>query len=196
MRRLHLPLALLLSISALACGGDDAQEAAEAAADAMRSAADAMQSAAENLASDEDGEDTAAMTAEEMQETLPEELAGLTRTSTERQSMGAGGMNISQAEATYEGDGKSLEIRLMSGAVMAGPAMAFTMVQFDRTTEDGYERTIQYEGMPGMQEYEESGDDRHAVMTVLVNNNLMVRIEAEGMTMEEVEDVFDDLDLT
>lgn len=196
MRRLHLPLCLLLSISALACGGDDAQEAAEAAADAMRSAADAMQSAAENLASDEDGADAPAMTAEEMQETLPEELAGLTRTSTERQSMGAGGMNISQAEATYEGDGKSLEIRLMSGAVMAGPAMAFTMVQFDRTTEDGYERTIQYEGMPGMQEYEESGDDRHAVMTVLVNNNLMVRIEAEGMTMEEVEDVFDDLDLT
>ncbi|MBT8402852.1 MAG: hypothetical protein KJP18_03275 [Gemmatimonadetes bacterium] len=195
MRRTSLASALLLSIAAVACGGDDAQDAAEAAADAMRNAADAMQNAADNMASSDDA-DAPAMTAEEMQESLPEEMAGLTRTTTERQSMGAGGMNISQAEATYEGDGKTLEISLMSGAVMAGPAMAFTMVQFDRTTEDGYERTIQYDGMPGMQEYEEDGDYRRAVMTVLVNNSLLVRIEAEGMTMDEVEDVFDDLDVT
>jgi hypothetical protein len=193
MRRASLPLALLLSLTTVACGGEDAQEAAEAAADAMRSAADAMQDAAENLASNDD--DSEPMTAEAMQDALPEELAGLSRTSTERQSMGAGGMNIGQAEATYEGDGKTLEVRMMSGAVMTGPAMAFTMVSFDRTTETGYERTMEYRGMSGMQEYEEEGDYRRAVMTVLVNNSLMVRLEAEGMTMEEVEEAFDDLDV-
>lgn len=110
--------------------------------------------------------------------------------------MGAGGFSMAQATATYEGDGKTLEVTLMSGGgVMAGPAMAFTMVDFDRTTDRGYERTMEIDGMKGMQEYEEDGDYRRAVLVVLVNRDLMVRLEAEGMTMDEVEDAFRDLDL-
>lgn len=196
MRRPPLALVLALALAPVACGGDAAEDAAQSAADAMQQAADAMQQAAENMASNSSGSDAAPMTAQELQDALPEELAGLDRTSTERQSMGAAGMNMAQATATYEGDGKTLEVQMMSGGgILAGPAMAFTMVDFDRSTDDGYERTVEYRGMKGMQEYEENGDYRRAVMMLLVNNNLMVRLEAEGMTMDEVEDAFDDLDL-
>ncbi len=196
MRHAPLALVLALALAPVACGGDAADDAAQSAADAMQQAADAMQQAADNMASNGSNDDAEPMTAEEMQEALPEELAGLDRTSTERQSMGAGGMNMAQASATYEGDGKTLEVGMMSGGgIMAGPAMAFTMVSFDRTTDDGYERTIEYDGMKGMQEYEENGDYMRAVMMVLVNNSLMVRLEAEGMTMDEVEDAFDDLNM-
>ncbi len=193
MRRLPLALALALLVAPIACGGDAADDAAQTAADAMQQAADAMQQAADNLANGE-GDDAVQMTGEEMQDALPEELAGLERMTSERSSMGAAGLNMAQATATYEGDGKSLEVQMMSGGgIMAGPAMAFTMVDFDRTTQDGYERTVTYDGMKGMQEYEENGDYRRAVMMILVNNSLMVRLEAEGMTMDEVEDAFDDL---
>lgn len=196
MRASALTLVFALSFGALGCGDDAAEDAAQSAADAMQQAADAMQQAAENLASSGSGDDAEPMSAEELQDALPEEIAGLERTSSERESMGAAGMNMAQATATYEGDGKTLEVRMMSGGgIMAGPAMAFTMVSFDRTTEDGYERTVEHDGMKGMQEYEEDGDYRHAVMTILVNNNLLVRLEAEGMTMDEVEDAFDELDL-
>lgn len=196
MRRLPTTLALTLATGLIACGGDAADDVPATAAEAMQQAADAMQQAADNLANTGSSDDSAPLTAEELQDVLPEELAGLERTSSERQSMGAAGMSMAQATGTYEGDGKELEVSLMSGGgIMAGPAMAFTMVQFDRSTDDGYERTVEYDGMKGMQEYEEDGDSQRAVMTILVNNSLMVRLEAEGMTMEEVEDAFDDLDL-
>ncbi len=192
MRRHTSALVIFLALGSLACGGDSA----DSAANAMQEAADAMQEAADDMASRASSDDAEAMTAQEMQDALPEELAGLARTSTERQSVGAAGMGMAQAQATYEGEGRRLEVQLMSGrGIMAGPAMAFTMVDFDRTTDRGYERTVEYDGKKGMQEYEENGDDRRATMLLLVNDQLMVRLEAEGMTMDEVEDAFDELEV-
>lgn len=195
MSRPSLSLALVLALITAACGGENADPAADSASDAMQQAADAMEQAAENMAG---GSDDAPepMTAQELQDALPEELVGMERTSTERQSMGAAGINMAQAEATYEGDGRRLEVRMMSGAgILAGPAMAFSMVEFDRTTETGYERTIEYDGMKGMQEYEEEGDTRRATMMVLVDDRLLVSLEGEGMSMEEIEEAFDRLDV-
>jgi hypothetical protein len=190
MRRPYLAVSLLLALGPVACGGD-------AAEDGMNAATEAMQDAVDNLAGGGSGEAAEPMTAEEMQDALPEELAGMERTSTERQSVGAAGMNMAQAQATYEGEGRTLEVALMSGGgILAGPAMAFSMVDFDRSTDTGYERTIEYKGMKGMQEYDEGGDRRRATMMLLVNNSLLVRLEAEGMTMDEVEDAFDDLDIS
>lgn len=200
MRRFAYACSMALLVAPLACGGDSsedtAQNAAQSAADAMRQAADAMQDAATNLSSNASTEEGEPWTAQEMQDALPESLAGLERTSSERSSTGAAGITMAQAQATYEGEGRTLEVQMMSGGgIMAGPAMAFTMVEFDRADDNGYERTITYDGMKGMQEWEENGDDRHAVMMILVHSSLMVRLEADGMTMDEVEDAFDDLDL-
>lgn len=200
MRRPAFPFMMLMLVAPLACGGDSsedmAQNAAQSAADAMQQAAEAMQGAAASMSANASGESAEAWTAEQMQDALPDELAGMERTSSERQSTGAAGFTVATATATYAGDGQELEVSLMSGSgVMAGPAMAFTMVEFDRSDDNGYERTITHDGMKGMQEWEENGDYQRAVMTVLVNNSLMVRLEAEGMTMDEVEDALDDLDL-
>lgn len=200
MRRFASACSMMLLVAPLACGGDSseelAQNAAQSAAEAMRQAADAMQDAAANMSSSSSSEEGEAWTAQQMQDALPTSLAGLDRTSSERNSTGAAGITVAQASATYEGDGRELEVQLMSGGgIMAGPAMAFTMVEFDRADDNGYERTITHNGMKGMQEWEENGDYQRAVMMVLVNSTLMVRLEAEGMTMDEVEDAFDDLDL-
>jgi len=190
------PLAPAFALALLAaCGGESAESAAESASDAMQQAADAMQRAADDMAGSS-GDAPEPMTAEEMQDALPEELAGLPRMSTERQSVGAAGFGMAQAQATYEGEGRSLEVEMMSGTgILAGPAMAFSMVDFDRTTETGWERTIEHDGMKGMQEYEERGDTPRATMMVLVHDRLLVRLEAEGMSMEQVEDAFDELDV-
>ncbi|MEK9502807.1 hypothetical protein [Gaopeijia maritima] len=200
MRRFAYACSMVLLVAPLACGGDSsedmAQDAAQSAADAMRQAADAMQDAAANLSSNASTDEGEPWTAQEMQDALPESLAGMDRTSSERSSTGAAGITMAQAQATYESEGRTLEVQMMSGGgIMAGPAMAFTMVEFDRADDNGYERTITHDGMKGMQEWEENGDYRRAVMMILVHSSLMVRLEAEGMTMDEVEDAFDDLDL-
>lgn len=117
------------------------------------------------------------------------------RTSSERQSVGAAGIQMATATAKYEGDGRTLTVNLMSGGgLMAGPAMAFAMVDFDRSTDDGYERTVTLHGFKGMETYEENGDYRRAEITLLVGNNVMIKLESEGMTMDELEDALDDLD--
>lgn len=205
MRRPPLVLVLTLAFALIpafaACGGDSADNASadsasDSPADAMQQAAEAMEEAASRMRSGSSDDAPEPMTAEQMQEALPDELAGMERTSSERQSMGAAGMSMAQAQATYEGDGRKLEVQLMSGlGILAGPAMAFTMMEFDRTTDDGYERTIEYDGMPGMQEYSENGDDIRAMMMLLLNDRVMVRLEADGMTMGEVEAAYDELDI-
>ena len=191
-----LAAAFVLALFGAACGGDAAESAAETAADALRDAADRMEQTAENLRESGDDDSGDVMDSEALQDRLPEELAGLHRISSERQSMGAGGLNMSTAEAVYENDdGQRVEVTLMTGAgILMGPAMAFNMVDFERTTASGFERTVTLHGFKGMQTYEESGGQRDASISLLVDDRVLIQLDAEGMTMEELEEVLEELD--
>lgn len=194
MRRLA-PLAVLMLIAPLACGGDAAEEAAQTAADAMQQAADAMQNAANQMQSGAGDGDSEPMDAQALQDHLPEELAGLERVSSERQSMGAAGMQMATAVGVYEGDGRRIEVRLSSGGgIMAGPAMAFSMVDFDRTTDSGFERTVRMHGFKGMQTYENDGGVESAELMLIVDNNVLIQMESTGMSMDDLEEALDELD--
>ena len=45
-----------------------------------------------------------------------------------------------------------------------------------------------------MQSYEEEGGRRSAELTLLVDDRVLVQMESEGLTMDELEDALDDLD--
>ncbi len=201
MRWLALPLLPLLIIAPLACGSEAAdealREAARSAAEAMRQAAEAVESAGDHLsASGEAPPEGEAWTAEAMQEALPASLSGLERTSLRRESTGAAGIRMAQATASYGGEGRELEVQLVSGGgIMAGPAMAFALIEFDRSDDRGYERTITRNGMKGMQTWNEAGATPRATLTLLVHRNLLVRLEGTGVTMDELERAFDALPL-
>jgi hypothetical protein len=196
MRRIAPAAVLLLALAPLACGGDAAEEAAQTAADAMQQAADALQSAANDMQANSEGDgDSEPIDAQALQDRFPDELVGLERVSSERQSMGAVGMQMATAVAVYEGDGKQIELRLSSGGgIMAGPAMAFAMVDFDRTTQTGFERTVQMHGFKGMQSYENDGGEESAELMLIIGNRVFLQMESTGMSMEELEEALDELD--
>lgn len=195
MRRLAPAAVLLLALAPLACGGDAAEEAAQSAADAMQQAANALQSAANDMQANADGDNSEPLDAQQLQDRLPEELAGLERVSSERQSMGAAGMQMATAVAVYEGDGKQIELRLSTGAgIMAGPAMAFSMVDFDRSTDTGFERTVQMHGFKGMQTYENDGGRESADLMLIIGSRVFLQMESTGMSMDELEEALDELD--
>lgn len=201
MRRLAPFVSLLLVLAPLGCGDDVNEDsllgAAQKAAEALRQAADAMEQAGSNLAAtNESIADGDEWSGEQLQDALPTSLVGLERTSSRRESTGAAGIRISQAVATYGADDRTLEVQLMSGGgLMAGPAMAFTLVDFDRADDNGYERTITRNGLKGMQKWEDTGSRQRATLTLLVNRNLLVQLESSGLTMDEVERAFDALNL-
>lgn len=187
----------LVSLLTTGCGGDAAEEATRNAAEALRDAADAIQQQADGMrAAGEEGESREpALDAQALQDRLPDRLAGMTRTSSERQSVGAAGLNLASATAVYEDGDRRLELQLSSGpGILMGPAMAFNVVEFDRTTDTGFERTVRLHGFKGMQSYEERGDRRSAELTLLVDDRVLIQMEAEGLTMDELEDALDDLD--
>jgi hypothetical protein len=196
MRRLAPAAVLLLALAPLACGGDAAEEAAQTAADAMQQAANALQSAANDMqAKSEGGATSEPIDAQALQDRLPDELGGLERVSSERQSMGAAGMQMATAVAVYEGDGKQIELRLSSGGgIMAGPAMAFSMVDFDRTTDHGFERTVRLYGFKGMQSYDNDGGEESADLMLMIGNRVLLQMESTGMSMDDLEEALDELD--
>lgn len=88
---------------------------------------------------------------------LPEAVAGLTRNSATSEKAAMGPMSVSHAEGSYGGDG-SRRIRLkvtdMGGAGLAMSGLvAWSMVETDRETQDGHERTGKIDGRPFHERY-------------------------------------------
>ena len=77
---------------------------------------------------------------------------------------------------------------------MAGPAMAFSMVDFDRSTDNGFERTVQMHGFKGMQSYENDGGEESADLMLIIGNQVFLQMESTGMSMDELEEALDELD--
>lgn len=197
MRRLVPAAILAFAIAPLGCGEQAAEEAARSAAEAMQGAANALQQAADDMNANSEGgdDDGETMDAQALQDRLPDELAGLERVSSERNSMGAVGMQMATALAVYRGDGKEIELRLSSGGgIMAGPAMAFAMVDFDRATDTGFERTVEMYGFKGMQSYENDGGGESADIMLIIDNRVFLQMESTGMSMDELEEALDELD--
>jgi hypothetical protein len=180
---------------AVACGGDtpevETTRAPETMGEAMQQAQAAMEAMRE---SNESGEAAPLVAATTLQERLPEELVGLRRASSERSQGGAMGMNISTANAEYEGEGNQrLRVTLSDvggSAMMAGLGAAWAMIDVDRANDTGFERTVTVDGHRGFEKEERSGDDATRELSVIVGNRLLVQLEADNVSMDDLRRAF------
>jgi len=116
---------------------------------------------------------------------LPAALpGGLTRTSIESSSAGAGGIGGSTAEAKY-GSGDA-EVRLSvtdMGALGAIAAMGSAFnVQSSKQTSTGYERTGKVDGRMTNEEFDTS--DKHGSYGTLVADRVMVKAEGHAPSID------------
>jgi len=180
---------------AVACGGDtpevETTRAPETMGEAMQQAQAAMEAMQE---ASESGEAAPLVAATTLQERLPEELVGLRRASSERSQGGAMGMNISTANAEYEGEGNQrLRVTLSDvggSAMMAGLGAAWAMVDVDRANDTGFERTVTVDGHRGFEKEERSGDEATRELSVIVGNRLLVQLEADNVSMDDLRRAF------
>lgn len=108
---------------------------------------------------------------------LPASAGGWTRTALESSAASAGGMGGSQAEARYEANGQSVQLKvadLASAGAFAAMASAFK-VETSREDDQGYEKSGLIDGRYTMEKWNKDGRGSYGV---LLNDRFLV--EAEG----------------
>ena len=118
---------------------------------------------------------------------VPEQLAGLSRTSLEARSDSAMGMTFSSVEASYAKDAQSLDVKVQDlGSV---PALAMAMGAWanstvDRETQTEVERVYKKDGVSFKEEYAKDGS--RAEIAMMLGNGVLLEVTGQGAGIEAV----------
>jgi hypothetical protein len=134
----------------------------------------------------------------DLKDLLPKKLAGLKRTdfSGERKSMF--GIKISSAQAEYEGrKGESMEVTITDLGTIKGVGkfakFGWSMIEIDKETNTGYERTIEYRGHKGFEEYDK--EEKEGKIDIIIANRFAVEINGYNIPEKKLRDGLDDIDV-
>lgn len=133
----------------------------------------------------------------DLKELLPADADGLARQEATGEKNGVAGFTISTATGKYANadDTETVELTLVDGG---GPAMmmglaAWSMMEVDKETADGYEKTSTMGGYKSYEKYENS--DRSGEIAVLVNKRFIVTAKGRGISMDKLKATLEDVDL-
>jgi hypothetical protein len=199
--RTYFPVLLVaFSLGLYACGGgsDNGQESVEQAREEASSSEQSAGDAAEGMKQQMQGEGKSkeAVDFRELKKLLPEELAGLKRSSRSGQKTGAMSFNLSVAEAVYEGEGGKLEVVLTDFAGM-GRAMLgmvpWAELEIDKETETGYERTTTIKGYKAFEEYD--NQSKQGKVSIIADGRFVIAIEGANVEADVMREALDGIDL-
>jgi hypothetical protein len=125
-----------------------------------------------------------ALTTEQLKALLPQELLGMKRSGFSANSM----MGYGMAEATYKSDdNKQLRLTIHDVAGEAGSAwysMMFWGFNMEREDDNGYEKTITYNGAKAIEKYQKY-NEKYSLM-YFTGNRLLVQVEGEKTGLDAV----------
>lgn len=140
-----------------------------------------------------------ALPGETLKALLPADLPGMKRTDASAERTQAMGFDVSKAEGQYSNDSGEASVTIMitdigniAGSMRMGMA-AWTMAQYSRETDSGYEKTITYKSYKGMEEYNKN--DKNGTVRILVADRFIVDVEGNSMTMDAIKQALDKIDL-
>lgn len=163
------------------------QEAIKQGADAM-AAASAMMGAAMGAGGDGKGA-VEPVDFRLLKDLLPDSIAGLKRGEVSGERAGAAGIKVSHAEARYgEGGGTRLRLKITDAGTMSGFAgmasAAWAMVDIDRETDRGYEKTSTVGGRRMHEKW--NSKDKRGEVDVIVGGRFIVELRGTGIEMNEL----------
>lgn len=195
MKKIQLPLSLLCLLALLftACSGsneaaDNQEDEANTSANItindkeidINNAEDISNAITQAMKGLNNGEAVEAVDFRELKALLPERLAGMKRTSIEGEKTGMGGFKYSVAKANYEKGDTRVEISIVDGAGFAGVVTgmaAWSLVEVDRETETGYERTTTINGYKAFESFDSKREEGQ--ISVVVEDRFIVNIEGK-----------------
>jgi hypothetical protein len=120
----------------------------------------------------------------ELKALLPDDVDGMKRGEAQGEKTGMGGLNLATAQARYSGGADaSLQLKItdMGGAGLAMTGLAaWAMVEMDKETEDGHEKTGKIDGRPFHEKY--SDKHRSGEFDLVVAQRFLV--EAKGHNVD------------
>lgn len=132
-----------------------------------------------------------------LKELLPDDADGLVRKEATGEKNGAAGFMISTATGKYANDDNSETIELTiadgGGSVMMMGLAAWSMIEVDKETENGYEKTSKLGNNKSYEKYDNASKDGE--IAILVNKRFIVTAKGRGVSMDKLKDALDDVDL-
>lgn len=138
----------------------------------------------------------------ELRDMLPDELPGLPRTNAEGEKGGAAGVVQSSATGTYQAEddrNKRITIKItdmgnLSGAMMMG-GYSWLMLQLDKESDTGFERTTTYEGFPAYESYSTKDSRARGKIQTVVAKRFTVEVDGRGVEWEGIKEALDRVDV-
>jgi hypothetical protein len=176
-------------------------EAAEAVTDdakvSVSDAMSAMKKVAEQAEESQKNGPVETVDFRTLKELLPADADGLARKSATGEKAGAMGFKISTANGEYANSDGSERIELTivdaggTGAMMG--MAAWSMIDVDKETENGYEKTGKMGDNKSYEKYDNSS--KSGEIAVLVNNRFIVTAKGNGVSMDKIKATLEDIDL-
>ena len=131
---------------------------------------------------------------------LPSELMDMERVDWEGSNKSAFSMRFSKLEAIYESDDNRMEIAILDLGTMKGLAtMGFDFIdkEIDQEDRNGFKRTREFEGWPGLETVEFHDGHRQFTGVVIVEKRFVIAVEAEGEDLDKdfLDELFDEMDI-
>ncbi|MBL7796267.1 MAG: hypothetical protein JNJ90_07170 [Saprospiraceae bacterium] len=190
-----LSLALALTLILSACGGK--KETSNASAEQPTTPQEAMKQAEKALEQADLQQPVEPVNFRKLQELLPTETAGYTRTKAGGESAGAMGIKFSQAKGDYKNsEGNRLRILITDtgGLGMTTMSMAaWSTMTIDKEDDNGYERTSTLNGYKCLEKYRKQGED--CELAVFAENRFIINATCRGCSMETVRSAVNGLNL-
>ena len=128
---------------------------------------------------------------------LPEEIDDLKRTNFSGEKTNAFGIKVSKAEGQYksEDNKQKIEITILDMGSMKGlagmTAFAWSWAEIDKESDDGFERTFEYEGHKAYEKYNTNYQDGE--VQVLVAKRFMVEVKGNDVPMEKIHSALEEI---
>ncbi|MBD2700892.1 transposase [Spirosoma sp. BT702] len=132
-----------------------------------------------------------------LKELLPADADGLPRKEATGEKNGAVGFVVSTANGKYanEDGSETIELSLVDGggsAMMIGLA-AWSVVEIDKETEHGYEKTGKMGDNKSYEKYDNANKDGE--IALLVNKRFIVSAKGRGVSMDKIKSALEDINL-
>ena len=181
-------------ILAISCGEKKKTKSDNVSISEEKKVTDYVKEAKENISTKNKLEETTPITSEELDEWIPNNIAGLERTTYLTDINPKLEIFMAKAKYTTPSSKKSLDITFMDGAgergsKAIGPYLNLENLYKDETTNQGFQKVISKNNMVIVQKYRKQGDK--FILEFAPKDRYAIKIETESFSEEELWDAVD-----